>query len=108
MHLRGSLGLDDAWMVDGICHPEHEPRHDPRIWFPVDGTGVIRAQRLCAECPVQVECLEYALDLRMMNGVWGGESERGRRVILKEMGVDISVLQGVATVDERDATQPPD
>jgi WhiB family redox-sensing transcriptional regulator len=108
VRLRGSLGLDDSWMVDGICHPDHVPRHHPNVWFPNDGAGVLHAQRLCSVCPVQVECLEYALDLRINHGVWGGESERGRRVILKEMGVDVSVLQGVATPAERDATEPPD
>jgi WhiB family redox-sensing transcriptional regulator len=41
------------------------------------------ARRICASCPVQHECLEYALRNRIDHGVWGGCSERERRRILK-------------------------
>jgi WhiB family redox-sensing transcriptional regulator len=41
------------------------------------------ARRVCADCPVKTECLEYALANRIDHGVWGGTSERERRRILK-------------------------
>jgi WhiB family redox-sensing transcriptional regulator len=52
---------------------------DPALFFPSDGVGVQIAQRICAECLVRVTCLDYALDNRIDNGVWGGTSERERR-----------------------------
>jgi WhiB family redox-sensing transcriptional regulator len=51
--------------------------------FPSDSTGVEIAQRICAECPVTQECLDYALANRVDNGIWGGASERRRRLILR-------------------------
>jgi WhiB family redox-sensing transcriptional regulator len=66
------------WMARGSC--AHEP---PALFFPSDGAGVDVARRICASCPVQHECLEYALRNRIDHGVWGGCSERERRRILK-------------------------
>ena len=56
---------------------------DPAVFFPSDGMGVQVAQRICAECPVRVACLEHALADRVEHGVWGGTSERERRRILR-------------------------
>jgi WhiB family redox-sensing transcriptional regulator len=69
---------DDAWMVHGRCRGA-----SPTEFFPSDGLGVEIAQRVCASCPVRVECLEYALVHRIEHGVWGGASERERRRILR-------------------------
>ncbi len=66
------------WMADGLCREHH-----PSVFFPSDGVGVDRARRICAECPVQGACLEYALTYRIEHGVWGGASERERRRILR-------------------------
>lgn len=51
----------------------------PDVFFPSDGVGVLRAQKICANCPVSEECLEYALANHISHGVWGGASERQRR-----------------------------
>ncbi len=53
----------------------------PDVFFPSDGVGVLRAQKICADCPVVDECLEYALANHISHGVWGGASERQRRRI---------------------------
>lgn len=52
---------------------------DPEIFFPEKGGSTREAKRLCAECDVRAECLEYALDNDERFGVWGGLSERERR-----------------------------
>ncbi|HVM41673.1 MAG TPA: WhiB family transcriptional regulator [Acidimicrobiia bacterium] len=69
-------------MVRALCRG-----YDPSVFFPSDGVGVEAAQRICAECPVRVECLEYALTFRVDHGVWGGCSERERRRILRRRRV---------------------
>jgi len=66
------------WMRHAKCRGT-----DPSEYFPSDGVGVEQAQRICATCPVRVECLEYALEHRIEHGVWGGASERERRRILR-------------------------
>jgi WhiB family transcriptional regulator, redox-sensing transcriptional regulator len=70
--------MDAEWMTRGKCRDL-----DPEVFFPSDGIGVQAAQRICAECPVRSQCLEYALATRVDHGVWGGTSERERRRILR-------------------------
>jgi WhiB family redox-sensing transcriptional regulator len=67
-----------AWMLQGKCRGVN-----PADFFPSDGLGVESAQLVCHNCPVRVECLEYALENRIEHGVWGGASERERRRILR-------------------------
>jgi WhiB family redox-sensing transcriptional regulator len=69
--------MDTEWMGRGNCREA-----DPSVFFPSDGAGVEAARNLCATCPVQAVCLEYALRNRIDHGVWGGASERERRRIL--------------------------
>lgn len=70
--------MDESWMHRGLCRAE-----PPTRFFPSDGVGVDAARKICAVCPVQAPCLDYALVHRIDHGVWGGASERQRRRILK-------------------------
>jgi len=66
------------WMLRAKCRGV-----SPADFFPSDGVGVEVVQRICHDCPVRSECLEYALANRIEHGVWGGASERERRRILR-------------------------
>jgi WhiB family transcriptional regulator, redox-sensing transcriptional regulator len=37
-----------------------------------------KAKAICASCPVQVQCLDYALEHHVRSGVWGGLNGRER------------------------------
>jgi len=76
---------DNRWMADGNCRD-----HAPSAFFPSDGVGVDRARKICATCPMQAPCLEYALYHRIDHGVWGGTSERERRRILKRRRISVT------------------
>lgn len=54
---------------------------DPDQLF-VAGAAQHRAKRICDRCPVKLDCLVEALDNRIEYGVWGGLTERQRRVVL--------------------------
>jgi WhiB family redox-sensing transcriptional regulator len=69
---------DYSWMLRAKCRGSN-----PGEFFPSDGVGVEFAQRICGNCSVRMECLEYALKFRIEHGVWGGASERERRRILR-------------------------
>ena len=71
-------GHAHSWMARARCRGV-----DTDVFFPSEPHGVETAQRICAECPVQAECLEYALRYQIMQGIWGGTSERARRRILR-------------------------
>ncbi|MGH9019764.1 MAG: WhiB family transcriptional regulator [Acidimicrobiales bacterium] len=70
--------MGTEWMADGKCR-----EYPAGVFFPRDGLGVIKAQRICATCPVADQCLEYAIDNHVDHGVWGGKSERERRRIAR-------------------------
>jgi WhiB family redox-sensing transcriptional regulator len=70
--------MDTKWMADGRCNEESSD-----AFFPSDDVGVEIAKRICAECAVSERCLDYALNLRIDHGVWGGCSERQRRRLLR-------------------------
>lgn len=52
---------------------------DPGIFFPVTDAEADEVKAICARCPVAEECLEFALDTRQHDGVWGGLTEAERR-----------------------------
>ena len=41
------------------------------------------AKEICAVCPVNPECLEFALATNQEAGVWGGTTEEERRKLRK-------------------------
>jgi WhiB family redox-sensing transcriptional regulator len=68
---------------------------DPDLFFPVSSSEraveqVAKAKEICARCPVQPECLAFALRTRQVHGVWGGmsEEERFRLWRADEQGID--------------------
>jgi WhiB family redox-sensing transcriptional regulator len=83
-----SLALANAdytWRRLAICRDT-----DPDLFFPVGTTGyalvqIDRAKEVCGECPVQSDCLEYALETNQDSGIWGGTSEEERRNLRRRM-----------------------
>jgi WhiB family redox-sensing transcriptional regulator len=72
---------DDDWAARGACR-----QADPELFFPVSAEGpavgqLARAKEVCARCPVQPRCLDYALETGQDFGVWGGTTEHERRVL---------------------------
>ena len=52
---------------------------EPETFFPEKGGSTREAKKICTDCPVKAECLEYALENDERFGIWGGLSERERR-----------------------------
>jgi WhiB family redox-sensing transcriptional regulator len=68
-----------SWRDRAACLQE-----DPELFFPIGTTGpalqqLARAKAVCATCPVRTECLQWAIDTNVDQGVWGGLSEDERR-----------------------------
>jgi WhiB family transcriptional regulator, redox-sensing transcriptional regulator len=77
--------LRPEWHQYGLCN---EPIYDPNWWFPKRGKPNVhlnKVKEICASCPVQPECLEYALMAsNNPKGVWGGTSELDRKPMRRE------------------------
>jgi WhiB family redox-sensing transcriptional regulator len=57
---------------------------DPEIFYPSVDEDVDDAKAVCDRCGVQETCLEFALQVREKEGVWGGATEKERRRILRQ------------------------
>lgn len=85
--LASSLALahaDYSWRDDALCRDT-----DPDLFFPVGTTGqalvqIERAKNVCNECPVRLECLDFALETNQDAGIWGGTSEDERRLMRRQ------------------------
>lgn len=81
-----------GWMDQGSCrdHPQemfygsedraNKARHHPNLT--VD--EVAKARRVCNSCPVQMECLDFAIRNREEFGIWGGSTAGQRRGWIKQ------------------------
>lgn len=72
------LAASGEWQADGLCREV-----GGELFFPGKGdmVAVHAAKQLCGLCPVAVECREYAISAREPWGIWGGLSERDRRLL---------------------------
>lgn len=63
------------WMTERAC-----AGIPVSVFFPSDSHGVAVAKKICGRCPVRPECLEHAIDNGELYGIWGGRSERQRKL----------------------------
>ena len=70
-----------SWHAHAVCVDA-----DPELFFPEPGVTAQPAIQVCRTCPVQAQCLAWALESGEDFGVWGGASER-QRLRLHNLGV---------------------
>jgi WhiB family redox-sensing transcriptional regulator len=72
---------DTSWMSQAKC------RGLTYLFFPTTEDGmkgsevesrIAAPKAICDECPVQRDCLDYAIRWREPHGVWGGKATRER------------------------------
>ena len=56
------------------------------LFFPIGTSGPAyqqaeRARQVCMPCPVRTACLEWALNVGIEHGIWGGLTEEERRAL---------------------------
>jgi WhiB family redox-sensing transcriptional regulator len=68
------------WAVFAACKDQ-----DPDTFFPLSADGERKAIRICQGCSVQMECLEFALETNARFGIWGGQTEKQRKALLRQI-----------------------
>ena len=70
--------MDLTWKLAGACRMLSSD-----LFYPASDTDAGPAKAVCDSCPVEERCLEYALEVREPEGVWGGCTFAERRAILR-------------------------
>ena len=77
----GAPMMDDTlpdWRAEAACVTA-----DPELFFPfaagaLSARQANQARRICARCPVRVQCLKFAMDIPEAHGIWGGTTPQER------------------------------
>lgn len=96
--------IETAWRNKAACRGM-----DISVFFPATDEGrtnhhsaeIRKAKEVCRTCPVQKECLSYALNSKERHGIWGGVSIMNqhrfstRLQIARVLGVDVEISTDV-------------
>jgi WhiB family redox-sensing transcriptional regulator len=71
------------WRDDAAC-----AETDGDLFFPRKGGHDSPGIRICNNCPVRTQCLDYAITTEQIKGIWGGTtpSQRRRMRVANEKG----------------------
>ena len=91
LRVRGAIpGLPAPdWIDQALCAQlVAADELDPDLFFPIGDTGlrkeeVRQARQVCWACPCIRQCLQYALDAEIPDGIFGGLTAEERRKILR-------------------------
>jgi WhiB family redox-sensing transcriptional regulator len=83
---------DQPWRVHAACsgtdpnmfHP-HDERHETSI----RSVEEVTAKRVCRECTVRRDCLDYAIEANERLGIWGGMTRRERELERRKRGTEL-------------------
>lgn len=69
--------LKQSWLDDVAC-----AEVDPALWYPEQGheDDAQTAREICGACAVSTDCRQWAVDNGELGGIWGGLTQRERRV----------------------------
>lgn len=65
------------WHEDARCRTT-----DPEIFFD-SSHRVAEAKRVCAQCPVRAECLDFSVTYNERFGIWGGLTQHERAALIR-------------------------
>ena len=72
------------WRVMGPCSTLPPSEYDT-LFFPEKGRSINKAKAFCKNCPVILDCLEYALK-NNEDGIWAGTCKKERDRIMQSRG----------------------
>ncbi|MHB1786455.1 MAG: WhiB family transcriptional regulator [Acidimicrobiales bacterium] len=79
--------IDELWQDRAACRGPQASVFFPPSYFERKEAKVgreARAKDICRACPVQSDCLDYALAIREPHGIWGGLNEMERKALLSQ------------------------
>ncbi|MGW1126387.1 WhiB family transcriptional regulator [Streptomyces sp. NPDC002526] len=100
----GMRGIGDtSWHSRGTCYGmDWEDAEAVFFPGPRDHEEIAEAKELCGWCPVPRECLDFALENGLTEGVWGGLTEAERRPLHDNLHRRLDYRRVVAFFQGRD------
>jgi hypothetical protein len=93
--------LPPVWSKEALCRSATAEHLE--VFYPEPsahgGNPLAVARKMCLQCPVRYDCLEYGLDEQW--GVWGGHSASQRRKLNSMMKKGSSLLEASQQIDAR-------
>ena len=86
-----SLAAEPTWRAAARCREDSAVHFFPPGHFERRDEKHSRedaARALCRACPVQSDCLGYALTVQEPHGIWGGLNELERRRLLRRRAAE--------------------
>ncbi|GGW04189.1 MULTISPECIES: WhiB family transcriptional regulator [Streptomyces] len=83
----GLRGIGDtSWQTRGTCHGM-DTEDAEAVYFPGprDYEDIAEAKELCGWCPVRRDCLDFALENGLKEGIWGGLTKAERAPLHKNL-----------------------
>ena len=83
------------WQFDGACKnlDTEEFFLEPNMRGANKKQREVNAIKVCNNCPVKQACLDHALSVPEIYGVWGGMTEDQRHALLKKRGVRFEYIR---------------
>lgn len=83
------------WQFEGACRGQDPESFflDPHMRGPSKRKREQSAIAVCNTCPVKQACLDHALKVPEVYGVWGGMNEENRSLLAKRLGITYSLLR---------------
>lgn len=79
-----------TWRPLAAC--AKEPKWVQDLFFSPEPYDTHRAKSVCAGCNVVEECLTYAMEMNMPDGVWGMHSTDERRMVRRGNGSIVAAI----------------
>lgn len=84
---------DQDWQVDALCSVDKGKKLLVGMFFGIsDGSQDVpeqeAAKALCQRCPVQKECLEFAMITGEKYGIWGGLNHKERAALRRKRALE--------------------
>ena len=91
--MNGWYRLPGFWITEGLC-----AQSDPDLWHPDHGQNGTAAKLVCRSCPVQIDCLTWAVENGEHHGIWGGTTANERRHLKRSSTITMDTVTAITAV----------
>lgn len=79
------MTIPPEWMSRALCLEV-----DPELMYPSEWSRAATAKKVCRNCPVRQDCLDYAIRIgEFKHGVWGGMTGKERCQEARRRGLEV-------------------